>query len=29
MKVARMIAEPERDLYIMGQRVSYALGYLF
>jgi DNA-binding MurR/RpiR family transcriptional regulator len=29
MKVAQMIADPESNLYIMGQRVSYALGYLF
>jgi DNA-binding MurR/RpiR family transcriptional regulator len=29
MKVAQMIADPERNLYIMGQRVSYALGNLF
>jgi len=28
-KVARMIAESKGNLYIMGQRTSYALGYLF
>jgi len=29
IEVARLIADPKRHLYIMGQRISYALGYLF
>ena len=29
IRVARLIADPRRHLYIMGQRTSYALGYLF